>query len=179
MTQQKRVTFNTPKGVAMYPWLNRPDTQFDAGGQFKVNLRMPANDAKPLMDEIRDAAKTAFGDKSTKARMPYKTDADTGDIIFTMKSKFSPKAFDTTGALISPNNLPQIYGGSVLKASGNIYPYTAGGSTGVSLQLAGVQIVELSEGNNSSISFAAEEGSFVAANDAENGSAAGAGEYDF
>jgi len=179
MAQQKRVTFSTPKAVAMYPWLNKPDCQFDASGQFKVNLRMPAKEAKPLMDAIRDEAKTAFGDKASKARMPFKTDADTGDIIFVTKSKFAPKVFDTTGALITPNNVPQIYGGSVLKASGNIYPYTAGGSTGVSLQLAGVQVVELSDGNNAGISFEAEEGSFVAANDTGNGSATEAGDYNF
>lgn len=179
MAQQKRVTFSTPKGVAMYPWLNKPDCQFDSNGQFKVNLRMAKADAKPLMDTIKQVAKDAFGDKAAKARMPYKTDEETGDIIFVTKSKFAPKFADTTGAMISANNVPQIYGGSVLKASGNLYPYTAGGSTGVSLQLAGVQIVELSEGNNGGLNFEAEEGNFVAAEQTQDASAAGEGNYDF
>ena len=72
---------------------------------------------------------------------------------------------DSQGNLISENNVPPIYGGSTLKLAGTIYPYVAGGNKGVSLQLAGVQIVELSQGETSSVSFTAEEGGFVAAND--------------
>ena len=140
----KKMTFKTTKGTAMYPWLNKADFQFDSNGQFKVNLRVSKEDAKELMDQARDAAKDAFGAKAANAQMPFKTDEDTGQIIIVTKSKFQPKFVDSTGQLISANNVPQIYGGSTLKLAGTIYPYTAGGRTGVSLQLAGVQIIELS-----------------------------------
>jgi len=176
MAQAKKQTFQTAKGVSMYPWLNKPDTQFDAAGQYKTNLRMSKDDAKSLVDTLKQTAKEAFGDKADKARMPFKTDDETGDIIFTAKSKYSPKFCDTTGALIANQNVPQVYGGSVLKLSGNIAPYTAGGNNGISLQLAGVQILELADAV--SVSFAAEEGSFVAAND-DAPQAAEAGNYDF
>ena len=86
-------------------------------------------------------------------------------MIIVTKSKFKPNFMDSTGQLISENNVPQIFGGSVLKLAGTIYPYTAGGNNGVSLQLAGVQIIELSEGSGASFSFDAEPDGFVASND--------------
>ena len=78
-----------------------------------------------------------FGSEASKARMPYKQDAETGEIVFTCKSKFKPKLVDSTGALISGPNEPAIYGGSTLKLAGTMYPYNAGGGIGISLQLAG------------------------------------------
>ena len=165
MAQAKKTTFKTTKGIAMYPWLNKADYQFDSNGQFKVNLRVSKADAKQLMDATKEAAAAAFGDKASKAKLPFKTDEETGDIIIVTKSKFKPKFMDSTGALISENNVPPIYGGSTLKLAGTVYPYSAGGNVGVSLQLAGVQIIELSEGSNGGITFEAEGDGFVAAND--------------
>ena len=52
---------------------------------------------------------------------------------------------DGQGNAIPETKVPQIFGGSVLKASGTIYAYDNGGNRGVSLQLGAVQIVELAE----------------------------------
>ena len=177
MANKKKLLFSTPKGTAMYPWLNKADFQFDSNGQYKVNLKLSKEDAKEVMDDCVAAAKDAFGDKAKAARMPWKIDEETGQVILVTKSKFKPKFMDSQGELISENNVPPIYGGSTLKLAGTLYQYTAGGGVGVSLQLAGVQIVELSEGSNGGISFGAEEGGFVAANDNDDG-AQGAG-YNF
>ena len=35
----KKPTFMTSKGQAVYPWLNKPDTQFDANGVYKCQLK--------------------------------------------------------------------------------------------------------------------------------------------
>ena len=131
----KKMTFRTSKGVAMYPWLNKADFQFDSNGQFKVNLRMPADEAKELMDQVKAAANDAFGTKAKSARMPWKTDSETGEMVLVTKSKYKPKFVDSSGQVISENNVPPIYGGSTLKLAGTIYPYTAGGNNGVSLLL--------------------------------------------
>jgi len=163
--QAKKLAFKTTKGIAMYPWLNKADYQFDSNGQFKVNLRVSKEDANELMEQARLAAKETFGAKAANAQLPFKTDEDTGEIVIVTKSKFQPKFVDSTGQLIGANNVPQIYGGSTLKLAGTIYPYTAGGRMGVSLQLAGVQIIELSEGSAAGIAFEAEDGGFVASND--------------
>lgn len=162
---QKKLTFTTPKGTAVYPWLNKADYQFDSNGQFKVSLRVANDDAKPLVEIAKKAAQEAFGDKAKNARLPFKKDEDTGDTLIIAKSKFKPKFMDTTGALINERDVPQIFGGSTLKLAGTIYCYSAGGNNGVSLQLGGVQIIDLSEGSNGGISFDAEDGGFVAAND--------------
>ena len=166
----KTVAFTSAKGTAQYPWLNKADFQYNTEGQFKVNLRVANDDAKQLMDDIKATAEEAFGSKAAQARMPYKQDPETGEIVFTAKSKFKPKLVDSTGALIGGANEPAIYGGSTLKVAGTMYPYNAGGGIGISLQLAGVQIIELSDGTGAaSVSFEAEEGGFVAANDNDMG----------
>ena len=166
MAKNKKMTFSTHKGIAMYPWLNKADFQFDSNGQYKVNLRVPKDQAKELMDAVKAAAENEFGTAKAKtARMPWKTDETTGELIIVTKSKFRPAVMDSSGQRISDNNVPPIYGGSVLKLAGTIYPYTAGGNNGVSLQLAGVQIIELSEGSGQMFSFEPEEGGFIADND--------------
>jgi len=167
MSKPKNKSFRTPQGVAAYPWLNKADYQFDSQGQYKVSLRVKPDEAKELMEEVKQAANDAFGDKSKTAKMPFKNDADTGEIIISAKSKFKPKFVDSTGALIGENNEPAIYGGSTLKLAGTIYPWNAGGNVGISLQLSGVQIIELSSGTNGSFSFDAVDGGYVAANDNE------------
>lgn len=165
MANPKKMMFKTDKGIAMYPWLNKADFQFDSNGQYKVNLRMPEEALKSLMDEVKKAADEAFGAKAKTAKMPWKKDADTGELVLVTKSKFKPKFVDSKGQMIAENNVPPIYGGSTLKLAGNIYPYTAGGNVGVSLQLAGVQIIELSEGSGGGVTFEAEEDGYVLEND--------------
>ena len=167
MTQNKKMNFSTGSGIAQYPWLTKPDYAFDSNGQYKVNLKVPAKDAKDLMDEIKTIAKNEFGDKASSARMPWKTDAETGEIVIITKSKFKPKIVDSAGHMIRDDQTPPIYGGSTLKLAGTIYPYKQGGNVGVSLQLAGVQIIDLvSEAQGGgSVNFAPVDGGFVAAND--------------
>jgi hypothetical protein len=161
----KKNLFTTPKGVAQYPWLNIADTQYDAAGKYKSNLRVKAAEAQELMAQIKDAAKEEFGDKAKTARMPFKTDEETGEVVFTSSSKFQPKFVDSTGKLIPEGKEPQIFGGSQLKLAGSFYCYSNGPNHGVTLQLAGVQIIELAPAKT--IQFEAEEGGFVAANDNE------------
>lgn len=180
MTQSKKMNFSTGSGIAQYPWLTKPDYAFDSNGQYKVNLKVPANDAKALMDEIKGIAKDEFGDQAGNARMPWKKDAETGEIVIVTKSKFKPKIVDSAGHMIRDDQTPPIYGGSTLKLAGTIYPYKQGGSVGVSLQLAGVQIIDLvSEGQGGpAVSFAPVEGGFIAANDNAEAEEAKTGEGD-
>ena len=46
-------TFTTHKGIAVYPHLNRPDYQFNTDGVYTTKLRVPADQAKQLMDTLR------------------------------------------------------------------------------------------------------------------------------
>ena len=42
-------TFTTPKGIAQYPWLSKPDTKFSEEGDYKVNLILNAEEAAPII----------------------------------------------------------------------------------------------------------------------------------
>ncbi len=174
-----KLMFKTPRGIAMYPYLNRPDTQFDTNGKYKVNLRMKKEDAKPLVDAVKKAAEEEFGAKAKSAKLPFKTDEDTGDLIVVTGSKFVPKMLDSQGTTIPPHNAPEIFGGSELILGGNMYAYNAGGSIGISMQLGGVQIISLADSiNGQGLTFDKVEDGFVASNDDQPGEAA-EGSYNF
>ena len=160
-------TFTTYKGVAVYPHLNKPDFAFNSDGVFSTKLRVPADQAQQMIKDIQALAQDEFGKAANTARMPFSTDEETGEVIFLAKSKFKPKFSDSTGQMIGENAVPQVYGGSVLKMAGTMYPYNAGGSKGVSLQLAGVQVITLADPVGS-FAFEAEDGGFVADDDAAN-----------
>ena len=177
MAQKK--TFSTAKGTAAYPYLNKADFQYDAEGIYKTKIVMSEADAGSLMKTINEAANDEFGAKAKTARMPFKKLEDTGEVEFTTKSKFKPKVMDSTGKLIPEHEVPAIYGGSTIKCAGTIYPYNAGGNIGVSLQLGGVQLIQLSDGGNSSISFAAEPDGFVAAENDNAAPASDGAAYNF
>lgn len=181
---KKKMLFTTPKGTAIYPWLNRADFQFDTAGQYKVNLRVSQEDAKELMGNVQDAANDAFGAKAKSAKMPWKVEQETGDILLITKSKFKPRLVDSTGQVIPESNEPQVNSGSTIKCAGTIFPYSAGGNIGISLQLAGVQLIELAERGETQLGFGTEEGGFIAAAANDNttstdGDGAGDASYNF
>ena len=45
-------TITTPKGIAQYPWLSKPDTKFSEEGEYKVNVILTKEEASPLVDKI-------------------------------------------------------------------------------------------------------------------------------
>lgn len=141
----QKTSFITFKGHAVYPWLNKPDTEYNSDGVYKTGLRVPGDQILQLIKDVEEVAQNEFGSKATKARMPWKIDQDTGEYILNAKSKYQPKVYDAEGQVIPPEKLPQIWGGSVLRLGGNINAYNAAGNTGVSLQLNKVQVIELSE----------------------------------
>ncbi len=157
----QRQTFVTHKGTAQYPWLNKADTQFDPEGVFKTNLLVPQDQAKDLMDKLKEVAQDEFGKKANGARMPYKIDEETGMMAIIAKSKFQPKFFDSKGQVVT--NPPNIFGGSIIKIGGVISPYTVTGNNGISLRLTKVQIIEpVSQTGSGLDGFEAEDDGFVA-----------------
>jgi hypothetical protein len=156
-------TFITDQGVAVYPWLNKPDTKFDPDGTYKTGIRVNSDDAQSLIKSMRQMAVDEFGKKGEVAKLPFQVDEDTGDIIFNAKSKYQPKMVDSMGEVIDPKNRPQVWGGSIIRVKGAMNPYQAAGNIGISLQLSAVQIIELSEGeSNGDNTFDAVEGGFIA-----------------
>ena len=44
-----KAKFTSPKGTAMWPWLSKPDTRFDAEGKYKSDLLVKKEDAKEIV----------------------------------------------------------------------------------------------------------------------------------
>jgi len=90
----------TPTGVAMYPWLTKPDTKFNEDGEYKVNLVLSKEDAKPLLKVINsvfeDNLKSEIKKQKTKdiktANPPYSEQFDddgkpTGNLFLSLNQK--------------------------------------------------------------------------------------------
>ena len=171
-----KTKFTTPKGIAIYPWLqpDRPDTAFDSGGKYKVSLKMSEADATPLMELIKQVKSDNFAPKD-KVHLPYSKDDETGEIIFKVQSKYKPKYVDSSGSPIPEDKVPLMFGGSELKAKGMLDPYT-GSSKGISMRLSAVQVIKPVA--NSDDNFESVDGGYVAGG-ADNGSTTKDDDEDF
>ena len=172
----------TPKGVAMWPWLSKPDTKFKEEGEYRIGVRLSGEEAeqfKTKIEQARDAAHQEYkvGTKKSpkKADVPCKPVLDdegneTGDYDFTFKAKAGvlkdgvliPKA---PPLLVDAKRNPikaAVGNGSQVKVSYNVNPWmTPALGVGISLQLLGVQVLDLVEFGGSSASandFDEEEG---------------------
>lgn len=152
-----KLKFVSPAGTAQYPWLQpgRPDTAFDPEGKYKVELRLSAEDAKHMTSLIDQAKSENFGAKD-KVHQPYKIDEETGEYAFKIQSKYQPKYYDAKGNPIPTDQVPSMFSGTELRASGQVDAYTNGAKKGISLRLAAVQVI----------------------NPVSNGSGDGAGDFD-
>jgi hypothetical protein len=112
MQQQKKPRkpqYVSPAGVAVFPWLNRPDTKFDKegkGGVYKTGLRLSAEEfttalvgGKPFQQFIDELVLASVAEaqqehpkerKQIKARAPYQVETDdageeTGTVLVSFK----------------------------------------------------------------------------------------------
>lgn len=174
MAKQTFEKFTTPKGSAIYPYLDKPDMKFakDGYGDFKVDLKCDLNDpkAQAIMAAIRKAhdaqvkASEPEFKKNPKNKgktmkvndYPYVVDDEAGTVTFKFKQKEGGIAKTTQKpwkAVINKFDakgveMPvdtRIGGGSVLKVSAEIFPYYAPIGTGVSLRVKAVQVLTLRE----------------------------------
>jgi hypothetical protein len=153
-------TFTTPKGIAQYPWLSKPDTKFSEEGDYKVNLILPEKEAEPLVEQINAAFAENMQAEMKKqnkkelktANPPYAQELGedgqpTGNVIFKFKSKaaYKPAIFDAKGKPMIDSN---IWGGSEIRVNGTIGGYyTSLIGVGVALRLRAVQVIQYVEGS--------------------------------
>jgi hypothetical protein len=176
------------RGIARYPWLNKPDTKFEAAGVYKVDLEIDADTAEPLIRQFTDmraaamkeAQKALKGKKAKEADLPIspKLDEDgneTGAFVLKAKMKASGTSkktgkqwtravpiFDAKG---KPAN-PQIYGGSEIILGVKVQAWSnPKGECSVTCYLEGVQVIKLAAGSGgasaSALGFSAVEGGYV------------------
>ena len=156
----------TPRAIAVYPWLNRPDTKFNADGEYKVTLKIAAEEAAPLMkslDSILEEYKSEAVKLDAKVARyavtpPYEAETDdqgnlTGNYLFKFKQKAVVRTNDgreikMTVPLFDANRTPTsvlVGGGSELKIAASVWPYSMGTTRtiGLSLKPTAVQILSL------------------------------------
>jgi hypothetical protein len=155
----------TPAGLALYPYLDRPDTRFEVPGKYSVKLRLAAADAQPHIDEIqrRMAANLAAAKEravspfqASRVRMaepPYsESELGDGSVIFSFKLNAlsrgnkkrpqRPHVVDMQGKRVHA----QVTHGSLIRVSFDYAPwYTVLVGAGVSLKLRSVQVISLAQ----------------------------------
>ena len=154
--------FTTPKGIAQYPWLSKPDTKFNEEGEYKVNLILTKKEAAPVIEQINAAFAENYkvqekehGKDIKTANPPYMDELDddnkpTGNVIIKFKSKalYAPAIFDAKGNVMKDSN---IWGGSEIRVNGSIAPYYVKLiGAGVALRLRAVQVIQYVEGGTGS-----------------------------
>lgn len=177
--------FVTPKGVAVWPSLNNPDTKFVAEGEYHTKLRVSSDEAASFIQQLEGIREAYLADavrrdpkvKQYKMADLYEEEVDdqgdlTGNYLFKFKQKAviqtrSGSTLNMKVALFDSQRKPttvQIGGGSVLRIAGAAIGYAMPSTkmVGLSLRPSAVQIIQLSSGGNASAdAFAIEEG-FVA-----------------
>ena len=137
----------TPTGTAVYPWLNKPDTRFDADGVYSVTLQLSKADTAPINAVVKPLMN---GGKNN----PIKAELDdqgekTGNYLvkFKLKALVKPKKsepFSQSPVLLDEdgNRLTAlIAGGSKMKVAYEPFAYSALGG-GVSLRVKKVRIAK-------------------------------------
>lgn len=175
MSDDKRISVKktTPKGIAVWPKLDTPDTKFDAEGVYTVKLKLTDEEAAPYVVLINKLAadhfektKAACKDPVKKKKikltedMPYKPEYDkegneTGHTILSFKmkasgvSKKTGKPWTRKPSLFDAKGekivkVPNIGGGSLIRVSCEYVPWdNPKGEVGTSARLEGVQIIKL------------------------------------
>jgi hypothetical protein len=180
---QTQIKIVSPKGIAVYPWLNRPDTKFSADGDFKVTLKVSAAEASPLIQKLDDII-SDYQEKQTQAdpklarysvSPPYEEEMDdqgnlTGNYLFKFKQKAKihtkdGRTIDMKVALVDASRTPttvNIGGGSEIKIAATVSPYAMSTTKtiGLSLRPSAVQIISLVSGGSNVVSLFDEEDGF-------------------
>ena len=170
----------TPKGIALYPHLHKPDTKFVAEGVFQLSLRLPKDEGLELHNRLQGIldkhldliTKQTGKTPSQLVPLPVKENTDSeGNEVLDFKFKLKPTLRTRQGEVIEQR--PQVFdaglkpmvgvevgNGSLVKVSFVAAPYQAPIGAGLSLRLNAVQVIDLVQynGGGADDGFAVEEG---------------------
>lgn len=173
--KEKQKPVISPKGVAKYAWLNKPDTKFKDAGEYKVTLVMSKEAAEPMMKLLAPLHKKAVAaakanpknKNKTLTTWPFYKDVlddngdETGEVEFNFKrtasgiSKKTQKPWSIVPDLFDAKGRPlpadaKVYGGSIIKVAFTVGAYDKPVGNGISLRLESVQVIKLVEGSGRS-----------------------------
>jgi hypothetical protein len=178
----------TPKGKAVWPKLNTPDTKFNVDGEYTVKLRLAASESQDLIKQLeglRDefqklTAKTEPKVGRFDAAPVYEPEEDdngdlTGFNLFKFKQNAKIKLRDGSTrdmkvAIYDSKKAPtdaEVTGGSTIRVAANVFCYAMPSTkrVGVSLRPTAVQVIELAAGfggNADALAMFDKEDGFVA-----------------
>lgn len=178
--------WTSPAGIAVWPKIAEPDTKFHPEGEYSIQLRFTGEQADAVRQQITTFARDAYrhlceeqGKKKLKpADLPLRDDED-GSLLLKAKLKAKvtsksgstweqrPAVFDSRGRMLKGDDIPNVGGGSLVKACVEVAPfYTATIGAGITLRLKAVQVLTLVEYGSGevdakSMGFDAEEVGFV------------------
>ena len=161
--------FITPKGTAVWPKLNTPDTKYNPDGEYTVKLRLPVAESHDLIKQLeglrdafqKDQARTDPKVGRYDVAPVYETEEDdngdvTGFVLFKFKQNAKIKlrnggTRDMSVPIYDSNKAPtktEVTGGSTIRVAGVPFCYAMPSSkkVGVSLRPTGVQIIQLAAG---------------------------------
>lgn len=159
--------FTTPLGTLSYPSLSKADNRFKELGEYKANLILPMETAKPLIEKLSAIYQEHTGkahpkkpDSSNRDAFYYiekdsDTEEPTGNVVLKLKVANRmkkdgsglwdrrPKLFDIGGQPINTNKI-NVGGGSTAKVAFEVYLWTTPAKVpGMSLQPVAVLIDNL------------------------------------
>lgn len=156
-------TMVTPKGTAMWAYLDKPEEFNGTVVGYTITLVPSKEDADKLISQLEEVLEEAKQDERFKGRkwaaepmMGYKEDAE-GNIVFKFKQKVSyvdkkgqthklgVRVFDAVGNPFDPKKII-IGNGSIIRVAFTPTPFNVNKSVnGLSLKLQAVQVLKLEE----------------------------------
>lgn len=165
----------TPKGKAVYPKLDKPDTKFNDDGLWSCRLHVSEADYNTFKLQVDDVVERAYkaecashGKELPRANNTPIRVTDEGDYEIYAKQvakkstrngvlEFSVPLYDSAVKVIEER--PKVGSGSTVRMSVEIFPwYVSSQGFGYSLRLKAVQILDLVEYDSSASGFSAEDG---------------------
>lgn len=173
--------YTSPKGTAVWPRIDTPDTKFDEDGLFSCKLHVSEGDFKAFEAQLNDEIEAGYKAECAKQgkdklRMaPSKplriTDEGDYEIFAKQKAKvhtkskgtldFTVACYDSQGKKIET---PKIGSGSTIKMAVEVNTwFVPSQGFGYTLRLRAVQVIDLVEygGGDGSFGFGAEEDGYV------------------
>ena len=172
--------YTSPKGTAVWPRLDTPDTKFDEDGMYSCKLHVSEGDFNAFELQINEAVEQAYKneclaqgkDKVRRAASSPLRITDDGDYEIFAKQKakvhtkskgileFSIAAFDSKGMKIE---MPKVASGSTLKVAVEVNTwFVPSQGFGYTLRLRAVQVIDLVEfGGEGGFGFGSEADGYV------------------
>lgn len=164
--------YDSPFGIAVHPWINKPDTKFNEDGVYKAGLRLGGPEAIALKEKVDAQAEAYFNEttaemtagerKKWSLYVPYEVEEDdegnpTGFIVFDFKqnAKIRQKDGSTKDVVIGikdarNNDMHKpVFGGSELRIRYSFRGIKMASTkqAGIRLDFAMVQVRKLAQGS--------------------------------